>query len=179
MRSAIPGKVEHDEVLITREEIAASGLDYLALGHWHSALGARAEGVQYAYSGAPEPVAVDQDEAGKVLIVTFDQRDGQRSVTVEERQVGRTRFERIDLDAAGLESEGDLVEKLRAHANPDLILDVRLTGVRPDELDLDPDAVETVLGPDFLRIRVRDRSLPALTQGALPPPDTICRRLHP
>lgn len=169
----IPGKVEHDEVLITREEIAASGLDYLALGHWHSALGARAEGVQYAYSGAPEPVAVDQDEAGKVLIVTFDQRDGQRIVKVEERQVGRTRFERIDLDAATLESEGALVENLRAHANPDLILDVRLTGVRPDELDLDPDAVETVLAPEFLRIRVRDRSLPALTAGALPPPDTI------
>ena len=94
-------------------------------------------------------------------------------MAVEERQVGKTRFERMDVDSVGLESEGALVAALRARANPDLILDVRLTGVRPDELDLDPDAVEAALAPDFLRVRVRDRSLPALTAGALPPPDTI------
>ncbi len=169
----IPGKVERDEVLITRDEIAASGLDYLALGHWHSALGARADGVQYAYCGAPEPVAVDQDEAGKVLLVTLDIREGRRSVSVEERRVGRTRFERADIDAATVRSEVALVEMLRARADPDLILDVRLTGVRPDELDVETSAVEAALAPDFLRIRVRDRSVPALTSGAAPPRDTI------
>ena len=38
---AIPGKTDRDEVVITTDEIAASGLDYLALGHWHSAQAAR------------------------------------------------------------------------------------------------------------------------------------------
>ena len=38
---AIPGKTDRDEVVITTEEIAASGLDYLALGHWHSPSRAR------------------------------------------------------------------------------------------------------------------------------------------
>jgi len=33
--------------------------------------------------------------------------------------------------------------------------------------------VETALAPDFLKARVRDVSTPALTEGALPPPDTI------
>ena len=50
---AIPGKTEHDEVVITTDEIAASGLDYLALGHWHSAQTAKAGGVTYAYPGRP------------------------------------------------------------------------------------------------------------------------------
>ena len=97
---AIPGRTDHDEVVITTDEIAASGLDYLALGHWHSAQTAKAGDVTYAYAGAPEPVAVDQDRAGKVLLVTLDEHGGRRSVTVEERAVGRTVFERLELDAA-------------------------------------------------------------------------------
>src|SRR4029077_20396178 len=91
---AIPGKTDRDEVVFTTEEIAASGLDYLALGHWHSVQQGRAGSVAYAYAGAPEPVASDQDRAGKVLLVTLDETAGQRTVTVEERVVGRTRFHR-------------------------------------------------------------------------------------
>ena len=48
---AIPGRTDHDEVVVTVEEIAASGLDYLALGHWHSAQVAKTKGVTYAYAG--------------------------------------------------------------------------------------------------------------------------------
>jgi hypothetical protein len=33
--------------------------------------------------------------------------------------------------------------------------------------------VEAQLKPSFLKVRVRDVSLPALTEGALPPADTI------
>ncbi len=137
-RSPIPGRTDHDEVVVTLEEIAASGLDYLALGHWHSPQVAKTKGVTYAYAGAPEPVAVDQDKAGKVLLVTLDDADGRHAVTVEERAVGRTVFERRDIDAATLESQPALVAALRKGANPDLVLDVRLIGVRPDALDLDP-----------------------------------------
>jgi DNA repair exonuclease SbcCD nuclease subunit len=170
---AIPGRTDADEVVVTKEEIAASGLDYLALGHWHSSLGAKSGGVQYAYSGAPEPVALDQDEAGRVLLVTLDMRDGKRTVSVEERQVGRTRFEKLDLDAAAIASQPALIDELLTRADPDLVLDARLTGVRSDELDLDTDEVEAALAPAFLKVRIRDRSMPALTSGPLPPPDTI------
>src|SRR5207245_9737916 len=52
-------------------------------------------------------------------------------------------------------------------------LDVRLTGVRPDELDLNTDEIEQALNPSFLWIRVRDGSVPALSTGMLPPQDTI------
>ncbi len=170
---SIPGKTDGDEVVFTKEEIAASGLDYLALGHWHSSLGAKAGGVQYAYSGAPEPVALDQDEAGRVLLVTLDERNGKRSVAIEERQVGRTRFERIDLDVAAVAAQPALVDELLTRSDADLVLDVRLTGVRPDALDLDLDEVEAALAPSFLKVRVRDRSVPALSEGPLPPIDTI------
>jgi DNA repair exonuclease SbcCD nuclease subunit len=170
---AIPGRTDHDEVVITTDEIAGSGLDYLALGHWHGAQVARARGVTYAYAGAPEPVALDQDKAGKALLVTLDTVAGEKSVRVEERTVGRTVFERIDVDTGTLESQPALVTRLRSSASPDTVLDVRLIGVRPDALDLDTTEVEGALRADVLRIRVRDHSHPALTDGALPPAETV------
>ncbi len=170
---AIPGKTDHDEVVITTEEIAASGLDYLALGHWHSAQSSKAGLVTYAYSGAPEAVALDQDRAGKVLLVELDERHRKRTTTIEERQVGRTRFAKLEVDAATVASQPALVDLLTARADPDLVLDVRLVGVRRDDLDLDLDEMEIALAPSFLKVRVRDSSVPALTEGPLPSPDTI------
>ena len=170
---AIPGKTDRDDVVITSEEIGATGLDYLALGHWHSAQQAKAGGVTYAYAGAPEPVAVDQDRAGKVIHVQLEETASGRTVTVTDRQVGRTRFEKLDLDAAGITTQPALVDSLARKGNADLVLDVRIVGVRPDELDLHPEEIEAALAPAFLKVRVRDLSLPALTEGTLPSPDTI------
>ena len=170
---AIPGKTDRDEVVITTEEIGESHLDYLALGHWHSVQKGRTAGVQYAYAGAPEAVALDQDRAGNVLLVELDKPATRKTVTVAEHPVGRTKFEKRDLDAATIESQPAVISDLGRSADPDLVLDVRIVGVRPDELDLDLDEIETALAPSFLKVRVRDVSMPALTEGALPPPDTI------
>lgn len=170
---AIPGRTDGDDVVVTAQEIGATNLDYLALGHWHSAQQGKAGRVSWAYAGAPEPVALDQDRAGKVLLVSLEQVGTQKRVTIEERVVGRTRFEKVELDAASVASQPDVVQKLLLKADPDLVLDVRFIGVRPDELDLDVDEIENQLRASFLKVRVRDLSLPALTQGALPSADTI------
>ncbi len=170
---AIPGKTERDDVVITTEEMAATGFDYLALGHWHSSQQSRSGGVTYAYAGAPEAVALDQDRAGKVLLVELEEIDGRRSVTVQEKQVGTTRFEKIEIDAAHIASQPALIETLGKKGDPNLVLDARVVGVRPDELDLNLDEIEAALAGSFLKVRVRDVSLPALTEGALPSPDTI------
>jgi len=173
----IAGKTEHDEVVVAPESIAASGLDYLALGHWHSTQRGRAGATVWAYPGAPEPVALDQAGAGNVLLVSFEQRDGRRQVTVEERRVGRTRVERLELDAGAIRSQPALVAGLAEKADPDLVLDVRLTGLRPEALDLVADEVERELAPRFFRLRVRDASVAALPDDPLPPADTIAGAL--
>lgn len=170
---SIPGKTERDDVVFTTDEIGATGLDYLALGHWHSAQQSKAGGVTYAYAGAPEPVALNQDRAGKVLLVTLEATATGRSVTVQDRQVGKTRLEKLELDAAGVASQPALIESLKRKADPDLVLDARIVGVRPDELDLHLDEIEAALAPAFLKVRIRDHSAPALTEGVLPSPDTI------
>jgi DNA repair exonuclease SbcCD nuclease subunit len=170
---AIPGKTDRDDVVFTTEEIGATGFDYLALGHWHSAQQSRAGGVPYAYAGAPEAVALDQDRAGKVLLVELEELDGRRAVTVQERQVGTTKFEKLEIDAASIDSQPALIATLGRKADADLVMDARVVGVRPDDLDLHLDEIEAALAASFLKVRVRDVSLPALTEGALPPVDTI------
>lgn len=170
---AIPGKTERDDVVITTEEMAATGFDYLALGHWHSSQQSRSGGVTYAYAGAPEAVALDQGRAGKVLLVELEESEGRRSVTVQEKQVGTTRFEKMEIDAAHIAAQPALIETLGKKGDPNLVLDARVVGVRPDELDLNLDEIEAALTGSFLKVRVRDVSLPALTEGTLPSPDTI------
>jgi exonuclease SbcD len=170
---AIPDRTDGDDVVITTDEIAASHLDYLALGHWHSFTQGKAGDTLYAYSGAPEAVALDQDRAGKVLLVSFEQTGDRRKVSVEPHQVGKTRFERLEVDTAAIGAQPALVEQLATKADPDLVLDVALIGVRPDSLDLATDEVESELGERFLKIRVRDRSVAPLPDGALPPADTV------
>ncbi len=170
---AIPGKTDGDEVVFTEDEIAGTGLDYLALGHWHSAIEGRAGNVTYAYSGAPEPVAIDQDGAGQVLIVTLDDRGGRHQVSIEPKRVGQTRSEKLELDVSAIRSQPALIDTIGRHADSNLVLDVRLTGFLPDTLDLDLDEVERALAPAFLRFRIRDASIPATPEGAAAPPDTV------
>lgn len=170
---AIPGRTDSDAVVVTEDEIAATGLDYLALGHWHSAIEGRAGTVSYAYSGAPEPVAVDQDGAGQVLIVQLEDQGGRHVVTIESRRVGQTRSEKLDLDVSGVNNQPELIDVLGRHADSNLVFDVRLTGLYPDELDLDLEEVERALSPSFLRFRIRDVSIPSSPEGNAPPPDTV------
>ncbi|HUP83884.1 MAG TPA: DNA repair exonuclease [Candidatus Limnocylindria bacterium] len=170
---AQPGRFEHDEVIVTDEEIADSGLDYLALGHVHSVREGHAGAVAYAYSGAPEPVALDQDGAGQVLLVNLEERDGQRSVRVEPRSVGKTRFRKLDIDGATVASQAALAAQLKEMADPDLVLDARIVGVRSNELDLNTDELARQLEPSFLKLRLRDASVVGLPDDAAAPADTI------
>jgi DNA repair protein SbcD/Mre11 len=166
----MPGKVEADDVIFTEAEVADSGLDYLALGHWHSHLRGRAGNTTWAYSGAPEPVALDQDGAGSVLLVQL--ADG-AAPAIEPRAVGRTVVKRLDISADQVETQAALVARLAELADENLFLDVRLIGMQPDDLDLNIDEVERQLAGRFLRFRLRDQSLMALPEGELPSADSI------
>jgi hypothetical protein len=54
------------------------------------------------------------------------------------------------------------VAAVEAHADPDLLLDVRLTGLAPAGTLLDLDAAMERLSGAFFALRVTDRSHPAL-----------------
>jgi DNA repair exonuclease SbcCD nuclease subunit len=173
----IPGRVERDDVLFTDEEVAVSGLDYLALGHWHSFLSGRAGATTWAYPGAPEPVAVDQDGAGDVCVVRLEDGVGGRSsVHLERVRVGRTTFRRLEVDAASLGSQDELVRRLAAQADADLVLAVAIVGIAPDSLEVSAEDVQRQLADSFLQLRIQDRSVVELMSGPALPRDSVAGR---
>jgi hypothetical protein len=87
--------------------------------------------------------------------------------------VGRSRFRQLDVDAAGLRSQDDLVRRLSLLGDPDLVLDARVVGVAPDTFDLNEEEVNAQLSASFLGFRLRSRWVAAMPEGPLPPGDTI------
>lgn len=172
----LPGKVDRDDVLFTDAEVAASGLHYLALGHWHSFSSGHAGTTTWAYAGAPEPVAVDQDGAGNACIVHLEETGGHRVARVERVQVGRTVFRDESVDASAIESQDALVAQLMELRDGDLILRVSIDGIAADSLEIDAEGIERALAPAFLHVRVRDRSTTEMAAGPDLPPDTVAGR---
>jgi len=66
----IEGRYQPDDFPIALAAAERQGLDYLALGHWHSLFSL---GKRTFYSGTPEPTGFDEPGSGSVLLVTIDQ----------------------------------------------------------------------------------------------------------
>jgi hypothetical protein len=103
----------------------------------------------------------------------LDDRGGRRRVAIEPRRVGQTRTETLELDVSAIHNQPDLIDGLGQRSDSNMALNVRLTGLYPDDLDLDLDEVERALSPSFLRFKIRDLSIPSGPDGPLPPPDTV------
>ncbi|MGH2460049.1 MAG: metallophosphoesterase family protein, partial [Chloroflexota bacterium] len=155
----IPGVVESDDVLFRREDVAKSGLRYLALGHWHSFATHRFGETWACYAGAPEFVALDQPGFGAVALVTLGPNG---ACEIERRQVGRRRYERLSMPVDGIADAGTIARAIEQKVDSDLVLEVTLTGQCEAGLLVDPLALETELGGSFFRLRVRDESGAAL-----------------
>lgn len=149
---------EQEDVRFTPEEIAASGLDYLAIGHAHAWQTGRSGGTTWTSPGAVEATGPQDDGAGRVAIVELTERSGRKSVEVREAMVGRTRSSAVTLDAAELAAPGALLARLRTLSDPDVILDVTLRGVVDGWLDVDPTSLSAELADAFLAVRLHDES---------------------
>jgi len=161
---AIPGILEDDSVLFTAEEVAGTGMDYLALGHWHSFKQERFGDVTACYPGSPEFVSIDQKGAGQVALVEID-RDG--TLRVEPRTVGVRRFESLEISVDALGSSSQVVDAIRARADADLVLDVTLAGLCPFDFECDIDEIAAQTQDGFFHLRLRDKTHPRLDDVAM------------
>lgn len=110
---------------ITPGEIAASGLDYLALGHVHQGSGLQREGgTWWAYPGCPEGRGFD--ETGEKGVLYVEAEPGR--VTAQFVPLAKVRYEIITADITG--PDGALFNILEAlpGKTSDLICRLILTG---------------------------------------------------
>lgn len=85
---------------ITQEQLASSGMDYVALGHIHKASGLlRAGGVYYSWPGCPEGRGFDETGEKYVNIVELDES----GCTLEQLSVAARRYEILKVDVTGAE----------------------------------------------------------------------------
>jgi len=151
----IPGLVDEDEVIITPAQIAGCGMDYLALGHWHSFGDYSQQNVVALYPGSPEIVAIDQAEQGQVLVVDLDDEGG---CTWAPVTTGTLQYQQQNLDLADFADMEELIQAILTLADGDTILDIRLVGIAPEQMIVDADQILERVEERFFRVRLADES---------------------
>jgi exonuclease SbcD len=151
----IPEKTADDDHVFRLEEIKASGMDYLALGHWHRVYSCSEKPPAW-YSGPPEWIP-DQRERGAVLLVSLLDSG---EVKVEPQNLGLRDYDGVDIDMSEIQDLPTLKARISDGANGNLIRRVTLKGLRDTELIVNPEELETELGEKFFHLGVMDKSHP-------------------
>ncbi len=146
----IEGKYNPEDYLVETAEIEASGMDYVALGHWHSEYELPTT-VPAWYCGAPEQTKFEE-KAGAVLLVEL----GEGGVTVRSVEVGGLRWAIADIDVGLSPPGGPLENEVASLAGPRTILRVRLKGTWPHGSHPDIAALEEEHADDFFHLEVDD-----------------------
>lgn len=135
---------------VLEDEIAASGMDYIALGHVHSYSGARRAGnTVYAWPGCPEGRGFD--ETGEKGVIVADVAPGEASLSFVP--LGGRRYEVLEADVTGR----DPVEAVLAALPPDSennIYRIMLTGESEEAIRV-PELMPRLAGRAF-SLQIRD-----------------------
>lgn len=145
-----------DYAPIAPAHIAASGLDYLALGHIHQGSGLQKTGDTYwAYPGCPEGRGFDETGEKGVLLVEVDAGH----TTARFCPLALHRYEILTADLTGCADPLAAVEALLPAHTQNYSCRILLTG----EFDMDAgtvDRLEQALAPRFYSLEVQDRTRP-------------------
>ncbi|MFC1970099.1 exonuclease SbcCD subunit D [Chloroflexota bacterium] len=155
----IPEKTAEDDHVFKTEEVKASGMDYLALGHWHRVY-ACSEKPPAWYPGPPEWIP-DQKEKGAVLLVSLSDSG---EVKVEPKMLGLRDYDELEIDVSEIQELAKLKEKILQGANLNLVRRAALKGLRDAELMVNPEELETELVEKFFHLSVMDESHPKLEE---------------
>jgi len=154
----IPEKISDDDHVFRLEEVKASGMDYLALGHWHRVYrcSESSEKPPAWYSGPPEWIP-DQRARGAVLLVSLSDTG---EVDVKPKMLGLRDYDEVEIDMSEIQNLAKLKERISVGANQNLVKKATLRGLRNTELIVNPEELETELGEKFFHLSVMDKSHP-------------------
>ncbi len=137
---------------ITKAQIENSGLDYIALGHFHDTLDVNTN-VKCFYSGSPEGLSFKNKSDSGVLIVTYS--DGK--VTVKPHKTTIREFHNIEIDCTKLENDSQIIKALQTNKGKNKILRLILKGSPSLDLHLDKESFEKEFSSDYFYLKIEDR----------------------
>lgn len=145
---------------VSKEQIAASGLRYLALGHIHERSALQKAGETfYAYCGCPMGRGFDELGEKGVLIGTADEN----SCKVDFVPLGGRKYELLRVDAGD-----DALRAIERALPPDTQNDIYRIILTGESAPISVAAIECALQDRFFGLSVRDETRPkrALWQGS-------------
>ncbi|MBU4193473.1 MAG: metallophosphoesterase [Actinobacteria bacterium] len=153
-------RLEEPDHPVPRDAAADLGLDYLALGHWHSyGTFPDADGtVRMAYSGTHETTGFGERDSGNVVLAEISEAGRAPSVTLKRTGV----LEWRDIDKKIME-EGDLDlirEEVESVGEPsNCLVRLTLTGILPLSEDEKLTDIKGIIDSRFLFGQVNDSGL--------------------
>jgi DNA repair exonuclease SbcCD nuclease subunit len=157
--NVVTGLVDNPTRPIQLEEIEQCGMDYVALGDWHSFSDHSQGAVRAVYSGAPEPTAYDQAGAGFIASVTMTDA----GCSVEKVRIGKVQAQQVYIDITN-RSETEILDLIMEHVGKDKMLEVLLSGLTEVGTVVVPDQWASILSEHFYSLRIRDQSHPTLSE---------------
>ena len=140
---------------ITEAELAASGMDYVALGHIHRASGLRRAGdTWFSWPGCPEGRGFDETGEKTVNLVTLSD-DGH--CALETRSIAQRRYENLTVDV----TDADPLLAIHTQLPDESVRDIyriTLTGEVDERLDLN--RLHANLAELFFELQLRDETTP-------------------
>ncbi len=144
---------------ITTQEIADSGLDYLALGHIHSHTeGLRAGDVPWAYSGCPEGRGFDECGPRGVLCLQLEKG---REPEAQFVALCSRQYLSCTVAVTPEMNEDAIAQRIRAQASPTDLIRVTLTGETGDK-GIHLSQIEQLCQGAFYSLQISDQTRPAL-----------------
>lgn len=160
---------------VTSAELNVLGYDYYALGHFHKQNNTY-ELKKAANPGSPEPLGFDEKGEHGVFVTTLTMDDSSKvKIDTEKASVARKHYVEPVLDITPFETLDRLKMELlgileKLDAARDLVR-IHLTG--RTALQLDCEALESLLSQGFLMFELRDETQKSLDLGVLARENTL------
>ena len=147
-------KIRPSDLPMDRSEIGASGLDYLALGHYHNFSEIREGGTVAVYPGTLEGRRFGEDGARYLVLATLSRG----TVSLERKPWNTRTLSQVTIDFTGgaVHDEKRLLERISAFAGDREIVRALLTGAA--DFAFEADRVRSVIRDGFFHLELDDRT---------------------
>lgn len=160
----IEGKSAPDDMPILLREIAESGVQYLALGHWHGAQDFSFGSTVAWYAGSPE--VTYQEGKGGIGQGYALEVDVMETAKVKPLKISEKVVREVDIDMQIYENVENVVFALEKLADPNCLLLVNVFGFAESAVFVDPERIAQELEEKFFSIKVKNTTalkLPEVT----------------
>ena len=136
---------------ISKEDIENSGLDYIALGHFHDLMDLKTS-IPCYYSGSPEGLSFKNEGDRYILLVTYDNG----TIDIQKRKINKRFFKTIEFDCTDQDSDYEIRKILSNNSGENIILRLKLIGNPPLDFSIDLDLLEKEFESRYFYLKIVD-----------------------